>query len=312
MQPPKPKCNLIIDSCCDLPFSVVNREGVTILEYPYAGNDGRHKDDMYHSITPHDFYQSMRDGNCPSTMQVTMEDCRRAFVQAAQEGVPTVFLSFSSGLSGSYDLSCVVLDQVRQEYPDAEIYAVDTKLASIAEGLLVYEALRQRDNGLTAKELAEWAQEARNFVNEIFMVEDLTTLHRGGRIPASVAFAGGKLDVKPLLNISSDGKLSLIGVARGRKKGLKQMVEYYQKRASSPSPEQCVVIGDADCPKDMERLVDLLRKAEGDRLFLESSIGPVIGSHVGPGMIAVVFWGADKREDLSVADRIARKIRSER
>lgn len=309
---PKPKCNLIIDSCCDLPFAVVNREGVTILPYPYIGNDGEHKDDMYHSITPQEFFQSMRDGNCPSTTQVTLEDCRRALVQAAQDELPTVFLSFSSGLSGSFDMACVVLEQVRQEYPDAEIYAVDTKLASVAEGLLVYEALRQRENGLTASELAQWAEEARNFVNEIFMVEDLTTLHRGGRIPASVAFAGGKLDVKPLLNISSDGKLSLIGVARGRKKGLKQMVEYYQKRASNPTPEQCVIVGDADCPKDVERLVDMLKKAEGDRLFLESNIGPVIGSHVGPGMIALVFWGTDKRDELSVADRIARKIRSER
>ena len=309
---PKPKCNLIIDSCCDLPFAVVNREGVTILPYPYIGNDGEHKDDMYHSITPHDFYQSMRDGNCPSTTQVTLEDCQRALVQAAQDGTPTVFLSFSSGLSGSFDLACVVLEQVKQDYPEAEIYAVDTKLASVAEGLLVYEALRQRENGLTACELAQWAEEARNFVNEIFMVEDLTTLHRGGRIPASVAFAGGKLDVKPLLNISSDGKLSLIGVARGRKKGLKQMVEYYQKRASEASPEQCVIIGDADCPKDVERLVDMMKKAEGDRLFLECNIGPVIGSHVGPGMIALVFWGTDKREELSVADRIARKIKSER
>ena len=113
-------------------------------------------------------------------------------------------------------------------------------------------------------------------------------------------------------SISSDGKLSLIGVARGRKKGLKQMVEYYQKRAGEASPEQCVVIGGADCPKDAERLVDMMKKAEGDRLFLECNIGPVIGSHVGPGMIALVFWGTDKREELSVADRIARKIKSER
>ena len=160
------------------------------------------------------------------------------------------------------------------EHPDAELYLVDTHLASVAEGLLVHEALRQRDKGLTARELAQWAEEARYFVDAEFMVEDLEALRRGGRIPGSVAYAGSKLDVKPMLTIAPDGKLSLAGVARGRKKGIKQLAE-----------------------------------VDDSILFLESSIGPVIGSHVGPGMIAVVFWGGDKREDMSVADRIARKVK---
>ena len=195
------------------------------------------------------------------------------------------------------------------EHEGAELYVVDTKLASIAEGLLVYEAIRQRARGLSARELVEWAEEARYFVNDQFMVEDLESLKRGGRIPASVAFAGAKLDVKPMLDISIDGRLSLTGVARGRKKGIRQLAEFYRKHAVEQGVGGQVVIGSSDCPKDVERLKAELYKVDESILFLETSIGPVIGSHVGPGMIAIAFMGMDVREDLSVSDRIAKKVR---
>lgn len=223
-----------------------------------------------------------------------------------------MYLSFSSGLSGTFDTACLFLDQVKQEIPDLDVRMVDTKLASIAEAFLVYEALRQREKGLTADEMVAWAEEARYFVDRQFMVDDLEALRRGGRIPSSVAYAGSKLDVKPLLGIDADGKLALTGVARGRKKGIRALHEYYMKRRSSDAPGQNVVIGNADCPKDAERLMSLISKEDDSVMFLETSIGPVIGSHVGPGMIAIVFWGQDCRADISMADRIANKVRGKK
>ena len=248
------KCNLIIDSCCDLPFEVVDREGVELIRFPYIMSDGEHADDLYQTSSAHDFYQAMRNGEEPTTAQVPVPVFRDAFERAIASGVPTVYLSFSSGLSGSFDAAALVHDQLMAEHPDAELYIVDTCLAS-------------------------------------------------------VAYAGSKLDVKPLLTITVDGKLSLAGVARGRKKGIKQLAEYYNKRKADSRPGRCVVIGNADCPKDAARLQEALGKGDDSILFLESSIGPVIGSHVGPDMIAVVFWGNDKREELSVADRIAKKVK---
>ena len=302
-------CNLIIDSCCDLPFDVVDREGVELIEFPYIMEDGEHVDDLYRSTTAHEFFQAMRDGAQPTTAQVPVPVYQEAFERAIESGVPTVCLVFSSGLSGSYDAAALVHARLMEEHPDAKLYLVDTRLASVAEALLVHEALRQREKGLTAEELAQWAEEARFFVDAEFMVDDLDSLRRGGRIPGSVAYAGAKLDVKPLLTIGPDGKLSLSGVARGRKKGIRQLADYYAKRVDDKGPAKYVVIGNADCPKDAERLKEALSKIDDSILFLESSIGPVIGSHVGPGMIAVVFWGGDKREALSVADRIARKVK---
>ena len=303
------RCNLILDSCCDLPFEVIDKPGIELLRFPYIMSDGEHLDDLYQTTSAHDFYQAMRDGEEPTTAQVAVPVFQEAFGRAIESGVPTVYLSFTSGLSGSFDVACLVRDQLLAEHPEAELYLVDTLQASVAEGLLVYEAIQQRDKGLTARELAEWASEARFFVDAEFMVEDLESLRRGGRIPGSVAYAGSKLDVKPLLTIATDGKLSLSGVARGRKKGIKQLVEYYQRRVAKEGPGRCVVVAHADCQKDADRLKEMLARLDESILFLECDIGPVIGSHVGPGMTAVVFWGSDRREELSVADRIARKVK---
>ena len=304
------QCSLIIDSCCDLPADVVDREDIFLLKFPYIMSDGEHADDLYRSTTAHEFFESMRKGEEPSTAQLGVPTLREAYEWAYSRGLPAVYLSFSSGLSGSYDVAMLVKGQFAEEHPDFELHVVDTRLASVAEALLVYEAIRQYDKGLSAEELVRWAEEARFFVDAQFMVDDLESLRRGGRIPASVAFAGAKLDVKPLLGIGPDGKLGLTGVARGRKKGIKQLADYYAKRHTDDRPGSCVVLGNADCPKDAAKLRELLGKQDEGLLFLESSIGPVIGTHVGPGMIAVVFWGPDKREDGSIADRIARRVKN--
>lgn len=304
------KCNIIIDSCCDLPPEVIDVPGVELLRFPFMLDGEERFDDMFVTLPARDFYGRMRKGAEVSTAQIPMHILRDTFERAAQSGVPTVYLGFSSGLSGNFNTAELICEQVSAEHPEAELYAVDTHLASIAEGLLVYEAIRQRARGLSAAELAEWAREVRFYVNELFTLDELEWLRKGGRIPASVAFAGAKLDVKPMLEISLDGKLSLTGVARGRKKGIRQLAEFYRRNAPEIGTGSYIVIGSADCPKDVERLKDELIKVDDTALFLETNIGPVIGSHVGPGMLAIAFMGGDTREDLSVSDRIAKEVRN--
>lgn len=304
------KCNLIIDSCCDLPADILSHDGVTLLKFPYVIGESIYEDDLFQTITAHDFYEEMRKGAEPSTSQLSVPQLTGIFEAAAAEGVPTVYLSFTSGLSGSYDVAMLVRDQVLERHPDFELYVVDTLLASIAEGLIVLEAINQMERGLSAKELADWVNEARYYINCEFMVEDLDSLRRGGRIPASVAVAGSALDVKPLLTIDAEGKLKLVGVARGRKKGIKQLADFYQKNVNQHGNGDYMVVGNADCPKDAAKLKEMLLKDNENLLLVEASIGPVIGSHVGPGMLAVAFWGSDKREKLSVSDRIAKRVRS--
>ena len=303
------QCNLIIDSCCDLPLDMVQREGVDLLNFNYIMSDGNHEDDFYQSVTPHEFYEKIRQGETPSTSQASPAAIEAAFRRAAEAGTPTVYLCFSSGLSSNYSTAAALHAQIKEKFPEAPLYVVDLLVGSTPEGLLVLEALRQRDAGLSAEEMVEWAQQARYFVQTAFMVDDLDALHRGGRIPASVAAAGSALNVKPLLTFDITGHLALTGAARGRKKGLKQMASFFEKEHDAQGGSPVVLIGNADCPKDAEALQELLAKQDESITVIHHNIGATIGSHVGPGMVSISFWGSDRRGNMSVADRIAAKIK---
>ena len=173
---PDVKCNVIIDSCCDLPREVIDVPGVELLRFPYLIDGEEHFDDMFASMPVSDFYNRMRKGAEVSTAQIPIPVITEMFERAIESGVPTVYLGFSSGLSGTFGTISMIRDQLIEQHPDAELYVVDTKLASIAEGLLVFEAIRQRSRGLTARELADWAEEARFYVNDQFTLDELNTL----------------------------------------------------------------------------------------------------------------------------------------
>ena len=307
-----PICNLLIDSCCDLPVEITQREKVSLVRFPFYFGDEETLDDLWQSSASEDFYERMRKGGTPTTAGAPFAEMKKMFEEAVAKGEPTVYLSFSSGLSGHFDQVLRVRDMVLAEHPEAELHVVDTRLASTGEALIIFEALRLHEHGMSAKELADWATEARNFVHVYFMVDNLESLKRGGRIPSSVAFAGAKLDVKPLLFIATDGTLSIKGIARGRKKGLKQLADLFADKAELTEEDMYVMIGNADCPRDAKKLEELVARDLPEKpFFVHGTIGPVIGSHVGPGMVAIAFWGPDKREELSVANRIARKVKGE-
>lgn len=303
------QCNLIIDSCCELPREAWDQPGVFVLGLSFTFDGEEHIDDFFQAISAHDFYEAMRNGAAPSTSGASPREIERAFREAISAGVPAVYLAFSSGISGTYNTALLVLDKLKEEFgPDLPLYVVDTLAGSTTEGVIVLEALHQRERGLTAREMVEWVKEARYYVQTIFTVDNLDALHRGGRVPRSVAVAGDKLDVKPMLSWDLDGKLAVVGVARGRKKALKRMVDFYEKNHGEAAG-QPVILGNADCPKDAERLEGLIVDRNEDALIMHSSIGPTIGCHVGPGMASCCFWGDDRRKSLSVTDRIANKVK---
>lgn len=307
----KIQCRLVLDSCCGLPVEILENAKVDYLKFPFNMNDGEHFDDMWKSMSSKEFYDRMRKGEVSGTAQIPIPELMERFEAFAKDGTPTVYLGFSSALSGTFGTAEQVIEDVKAQHPDFEIYAIDTKLASIAEGLLAYEAINQHKRGLTAKQLAEWAKEARWFVNCLFTVDDLEYLRRGGRIPAAAATIGAKLNIKPLLSFDLDGALALTGVARGRKKSLKALVKQYdENHAENHGSNGTVLTGSADADGDARWVEEHLDRPEGAIPAIRCQIGPVIGSHVGPGMVAVSFWGPDRREKISIADRIANKINS--
>jgi DegV family protein with EDD domain len=159
----------------------------------------------------------------------------------------------------------------------------------------VHEACRKRDEGLSAAQIADWAREARWSAQTLFMVDNLASLHRGGRVPKTVAVAGDKLNVKPLLTFSLTGELGIVGVARGRKKGLAKLVDYFRRGCAKDGGNLVVAIGDADAREDGNALAERIKEQFPGARTLRSTIGPTIGCHVGPGMVSCCFWGEDRR-----------------
>ncbi|MDR1358227.1 MAG: DegV family protein [Coriobacteriales bacterium] len=304
------KCNLIIDSCCDLPADLVASYDVDLVRFTYIMSDGEHLDDLGVTQSHHEFYERMRKGEHPTTTQVPVAELTSCFERALASGVPTVYLAFTAALSGSYETAKMLADEMTREHPEVELYVVDTKLPSAAEGLLVMEAVRQLDTGLTARELVKWAEEARYYVNGFFTLPDLESLRRGGRIPDMAAVAGAKLDIKPMLTYDIDGRLIFKSVARGRKKAIKQLLQIYSERQSA-NGLNAVLVCAADAPKEQAAVAEQVLKASSSPITLwQTQIGAVIGSHVGPGMLAIVFWGPDRRKNLSLTDRIAQRVSS--
>ncbi len=287
------RCTLITDSCCDLPRELVDRYGIEVLPFPFMLDGAEFLDDLGESLSHPEFYARVRGGALPTTAQVPLSEYVSAMRRAAECGMPAVLLSFSSALSGTYQTALVARDAVLAEFPDAEIHVVDTRSASTAQALIVLEAGRMHEAGATAAEIAEWVEANRFSINGYFTLETLEHLRRGGRIGDVTAAAGAMLDVRPVLRLDRNGALVIDRVARGRKKSLRAVADVFAERVG-PGETRTVVIAHADSPADADVLESLMRdRAELDEV-VRIDVGPVIGAHTGPGMVACVFWGAER------------------
>ena len=305
-------CRIVIDTCADLSPEIVKTLGVDVLGFPYILDGEEHIDDLWTSITPKEFYDRLRAGAKASTSAVPLGRYLEFFEACAKEGTPTVYLCFTSALSSSCSFACQAAEAVRADHPDFELYVVDNALPCSCGGLLAMEAVRQRAAGLSASELAAWANEAKTYVHGYFTLDNLDALAAGGRIPPAAAQLSSKLEIKPELSFDLAGSLSLVGVARGRKKALKWLIKAFEDNYVA-DPAMPIAILSADAEKDADWVEGAVRKVEGcgDATILRGSVGPTIGTHVGPGMVALIFWGKNRAEKVSLTDRIARKVRGE-
>lgn len=292
-------CVVMSDSTCDFSAPQAKLECVRIIPFHYEDAAGRLRgdDDLFTSLGAHEFYDLIRSGAQLFTSQPSQLEFEEAFTEVLDAGDEAVLFCISSGISGGYEGALMALSRVEQEHPEAagRIHVVNTYLASTPMHLLVHEACRKRDEGLSAAQIADWAREARWSAQTLFMVDNLASLHRGGRVPKTVAVAGDKLNVKPLLTFSLTGELGIVGVARGRKKGLAKLVDYFRRGCAKDGGNLVVAIGDADAREDGNALAERIKEQFPGARTLRSTIGPTIGCHVGPGMVSCCFWGEDRR-----------------
>lgn len=282
---------IITDSTCDLPPHLIKELDLHVIPMEFVLDGISH----FHDLEDHgekiaSFYEKLRDGKSSTTSMINTQRFLEIFESYLEEGLDILHISFSSGLSGTYNASRLAQIELQEKYPDQKIYLVDSLAASIGQGLLVYHAAMKKKEGHDLDALHQWVEQEKKNVSHWFTVEDLMHLKRGGRISALSANVGTALSIKPILSVNLDGKLITQGKVMGRKKSLGELVNLMKATILSPE-EQVILIGHGDSLEDAELLAKKIQKEIPVKEILFTYIGPVIGSHTGPGMIGVTFLG---------------------
>ena len=283
--------NIITDSTCDLPSTVIRELDVHIIPMEYILDEVSHFQDIEdEGEKTASFYGSLREGKVSSTSMINTARFMDVFEPYLKADQDILHISFSSALSGSYNASRMAAEELKELYPERKILVLDSIAASIGQGLLVYHAVLKKRQGLTHEELYVWLEENKKQICHWFTVEDLMHLKRGGRISALSANIGTALNIKPILSVNMEGKLVNLGKVMGRKKSLSELI--IKMKTSIETPEnQVVIIGHGDSLKDAEFLSSKLKNELHVKAVIMTQIGPIIGSHTGPGMIGLTFIG---------------------
>ena len=280
---------IVSDSTVDLPKEYLQSKQVPIISLSYI-MDGVTYEEM-DGLSHKEFFEKLRAGSLPTTSQINPEQAREALELFAKEGKDILYIGFSSGLSGSYNSVRMAAEDLKEEYPD--IITIDSLCACMGEGLLLYKALELKEHGMSMEEIAKWVEANKLHICHNVTVDDLNHLHRGGRISKTTAVVGSMIKIKPIIHMSDEGKLVVIGKERGRKKSLVSIVDRMEKQMQGYDND-IVMITHGDCIEDAEFVKKQVEERFGIHNVMINGIGSVIGSHTGAGVVAVFFMG-DKR-----------------
>lgn len=288
---------LATDACSDLTAEIVKKHDIAIIPMvlEIEGKTYTHHLDE-RELSLNDFYNQLRDKKVSRTSLVNVGEFVQFFTGLLEKGQDILYVALSSALSGTYQSAMMAIDMLKDDYPDRKIIALDTLSASLGEGYLVWRAALLKEEGKSIDEVTAWLEANKYNLRHLFTVEELGTLKRGGRLSGTAAFFGTLLGVKPILHVTYDGKLSVLHKVVGRKKSLTEMIDIMGKQIVN-SEEQVVFIAHGDCLDEAKEVGGLIRAKMKIKDLMYSYIGPVIGSHSGPGTIAVFFMG-NKREEV--------------
>ena len=281
---------IITDSCCDLSAQMAADLDLGVVALSVE-MDGRAY--VEGEMTPKALYDHLRNGKLPKTAALNPDGWAAAIRPALQNGQDVLVLTFSSGLSATYQSAVIAAEELREEFPQRKIIVIDTLCAAIGQGLLVHTAARLRDEGKTIDEVAAWVEDHKRNVCHWVTVEDLMHLKRGGRISAATAVVGTMLSIKPIIRVDDEGKLENLAKARGRKAALNYLLD---RMAESFDPQLCdtVFVGHGDCLAEAEGLAQAIKTRFGVKNVFINYVGAVIGAHTGPGVAVIGFFGKNR------------------
>jgi len=281
------------DTCCDLPQSYITEHDIDIHSLFYRFDNDVYGDDR--QLSAKDFFDRLRNGGMPTTMGSNPEAVKNMFKKRIEQGYDILHLSFSQGLSVTYQSTVIAANDVMEEYPDARVVVIDTKCASMGQGLLVYKAIQKKDSGATMDEVLAYVEDLIPHIEHIVTVDDLFHLHRGGRVSKATAIAGTLVGIKPQLFMNDEGKLEACAKVRGRKKALAALVDTADRLMGSYRDENDIaMIVHDDTTEDAEFVASLVREKLGIENVILNSICPTIGAHTGPGVVALFCLGESR------------------
>lgn len=281
---------LTTDSNSEIPLSWVKDFDVHFLRMPYLLDGQEYAYDLGEKIDIYAFYELLRQGKMPTTFMRNPAEIRAFFEPFLQQGHDVLYVGFSSALSGNFQCVAQAAEELRAEYPDRKLILVDTLSISMVEGLLVYQAAMLRQQGKTIEETAAWLEAHKLHVNACVTVNDLFHLKRGGRVTGATALMGTVLDIKPILRINAAGQLVQDGKVQGRRKAISTLLKALQERGEDLGNQEVVVMH-GDCLADAQQLEKMIREKCAPKSIRVQVVGPVIGTHAGPGVLAVIYTG---------------------
>lgn len=285
---------ILTDSTSDLTPELVEQLDIDVLPMDFIiGDNTYHHYPDSHELNETDFYKCLRDGKISKTVQINICTFIEYFEKYLKEKKDVLYISFSSALSGTYNSACLAAKDLEKTYKDNKIVIVDSKCASMGLGLLVYNAVQKKKEGLTIDELEKWITEARDHLCHWFTVDDLFHLKRGGRVSSATAVFGTMLNIKPVMHVDLVGRLIPVEKVRGRRQSLDSLVEHMKKTVSN-AKDQVIFISHGDCIEDAEYVKNLVEKKFSPKKVCINYIGPIVGSHSGPGTVALFFMGSEK------------------
>ena len=289
-----PEYVIFTDATVDLTDAFVESEKIGILPMEYTMDGATYtycrdwKEEQYK-----DFYAQLRAGKVATTSQITPFVYATTFEPVLQSGKDVLYICFSSGLSGTIESARLVASDLMEKYPGRKVICVDSLGATFGEGLAVITAAQKRAEGADIETCAKWVEDNLQHNCHWFTVDDLMFLKRGGRISATTAIVGSALQIKPVMHMDKEGHLIPVEKVRGRKLSLKGIANRMKETAIHPE-EQEVYIGHGDSLQDAEALASRIREIMPVRNIYIAPLSPIIGSHSGPGTIALFFLGTQR------------------
>lgn len=288
---------LSCSSTADLTRKQMEARDIRFVPFHFMLNEQEYVDDMGQSMPPKELYERMLNGEVAKTSQVSVTEYTQHFEKLFEEGKDILHVVFSSGLSGSYNSARLAVEELAESHPERKIYLVDSLAASSGYGLIMETLADMRDEGKGIKEVYQWIEENKLRMHHWFFSTDLRFYIMGGRISKAAGMVGTILNICPFLNVDSEGRLKPREKVRGKQKVTRRIVEMMEKHAENglEYSGKCY-ISQSECLEDAKNVAALI---EGKFPKLQGKveiypIGATIGSHTGPGTVALFFWG-DKR-----------------